>query len=339
MLALGSVVPTGALSVPPRLKAQVANTLAETGLYADAARLEVDPRHLEFSPQYPLWTDGAAKRRWISLPPGTAIDASDPDAWVFPVGTRFWKEFSFGGQRVETRYMELGADGRWAYATYAWSPDGREATLVSDRGRRGAYPLAGGRSHTLPGVTDCKVCHQGGPSEILGFSALQLSSDRDPFAVHGEVGAKSTVDLAWLVAAGLVTGLPKSLQDRAPRIDAKSSTERAALGYLHANCGHCHNDHGQMRSLGLSLRHVLGAKIQPAVASTVGQPVRKAAPGQSPEATLRVDPQQPHRSALAERVASRYPPLQMPPLGTALVDEEAVALIRRWIAATGQTTN
>jgi hypothetical protein len=24
-----------------------------------------------------LWTDGAVKRRWISLPPGTAIDASD----------------------------------------------------------------------------------------------------------------------------------------------------------------------------------------------------------------------------------------------------------------------
>ena len=49
------------------------------------------------------------KRRWISLPPGSAIDASDPDAWAFPVGTRLWKEFSFGGQRVETRYMERQA--------------------------------------------------------------------------------------------------------------------------------------------------------------------------------------------------------------------------------------
>ena len=33
-----------------------------------------------------------------------------------------------------------------------------------------------------------------------------------------------------------------------------------------------------------------------------------------------------------QRIGSRYPALQMPPLGTELVDEEAVALIHRWIA-------
>ncbi len=33
-----------------------------------------------------------------------------------------------------------------------------------------------------------------------------------------------------------------------------------------------------------------------------------------------------------QRVASRYPALQMPPLGTDLVDTEAVSLIQRWIA-------
>jgi hypothetical protein len=33
-----------------------------------------------------------------------------------------------------------------------------------------------------------------------------------------------------------------------------------------------------------------------------------------------------------QRAGSRYPALQMPPLGTELVDEEALALLRRWIA-------
>ena len=84
-------------AVPQQAARKPPPTLQETGLYSDFATLEVDPRHLAFSPQYPLWTDGAAKRRWISLPPGSAIDGSDPDAWVFPVGTRLWKEFSFGG--------------------------------------------------------------------------------------------------------------------------------------------------------------------------------------------------------------------------------------------------
>src|SRR5688500_20028913 len=43
-------------------------TLAATGLYADPATRTVAAAALPFSPQYPLWTDGAAKRRWIALP-------------------------------------------------------------------------------------------------------------------------------------------------------------------------------------------------------------------------------------------------------------------------------
>ena len=60
--------------------------------------------------------------------------------------------------------------------------------------------------------------------------------------------------------------------------------------------------------------------------------MKKPAPGQSPDAVLRIEPGHPERSALVQRIASRYPALQMPPLGTALVDEEAVELLRRWIA-------
>ncbi len=310
-------------------------TLQETGLYADAATLQVDPAHLAFAPQYPLWSDGATKRRWISLPPGTVIDGSDPEAWVFPVGTRFWKEFSFNGQRVETRYLERKTDGQWLYAAYAWSPDGREAQLVSARGKRDAYPLAGGRSHTIPGVTDCKACHQGGPSEVLGFSTLQLSPERDPGALHAELQPEPHVDLRFLVDRGLLVGLPKALLDEPPRIAATTATERAALGYMHGNCGHCHNDRGSLQNVGLLLRHKTQTPAEPALASTIEQPVRKPAPGQSPDAVLRVEPGHPDRSGLMQRVSSRSPALQMPPLGTELIDDEAVRLLYRWIEEKG----
>src|SRR5688500_1719724 len=70
LLSSVGATPQAGASKPPQ-------TLRETGLYANAESLEVDPQHLAFSPQYPLWTDGAAKKRWISLPPGTAIDGSD----------------------------------------------------------------------------------------------------------------------------------------------------------------------------------------------------------------------------------------------------------------------
>jgi hypothetical protein len=329
-LALALALLTSAEAIAQVAVAKPPQALQDTGLYADFATLQVDPKYLQFSPQYPLWTDGATKRRWISLPPGTAIDGSDPDAWMFPVGTRIWKEFSFAGHRVETRYLERQADGQWLYAAYAWSADGREAQLAPERGKRGAYPLPGGRSHTIPGVSDCKACHQGGRSEVLGFSALQLSPDRDPDAPHAEPLAG--VDLNDLVAKGLLVGHPKSLQEKPPRIIAGSPTERAALGYLHGNCGHCHNDKGSLRNVGLFLRHVSEAAVQPAIATTIGHPVKKPAPGQTPDAVLRIEPGDPDRSGLVQRAASRYPALQMPPMGTELIDEKAVALLRRWAA-------
>lgn len=44
--------------------------LSETGLYSEPATHRVDERNLRYSPQYPLWSDGAVKSRWIFLPPG-----------------------------------------------------------------------------------------------------------------------------------------------------------------------------------------------------------------------------------------------------------------------------
>lgn len=311
-----------ALDNPPRL-------LSETGLYADAGALAIDPRNLPFSPQYPLWTDGAAKSRWIRLPPGAAIDGSDPDAWTFPIGTRFWKEFSFSGHRVETRYMELQADGKWIYAAYEWTPDGRTAVLASDRGRRDAFALGHGRFHGVPGTSDCKVCHQGGPAEVLGFSTLQLSPAVDPSALHGATGA-SDITLDYLIERGLITGYER-WPSRAPVIAARSETERLVLGYLHGNCGQCHNSRASLANLGIFLRQELLLPPESVVETLVERPVKKSAPGQSADAIYRIDPGHPERSALLERLSSRYPALQMPPLGTALVDDEAVVLVTKWI--------
>ena len=92
--------------------------LSETGLY-EASRPGAIARGVrQFSPQYPLWTDGAKKARWIYLPPGTAIDTTVPGEWTFPVGTRFWKEFTFNGRKVETRFIWRAAADRWIFATY-----------------------------------------------------------------------------------------------------------------------------------------------------------------------------------------------------------------------------
>jgi hypothetical protein len=285
--------------------------LRDTGLYADASMSRLQPDVLPFSPQYPLWSDGASKRRWIQLPEGTSIDATKPDAWEFPRGTKLWKEFSHGG-RVETRFIERLADGNWRYASYVWSADGQDAVLAPAAGIRELPVSAPGIRYSIPAQDDCRACHEGAPVPVLGFSALQLSSD-----------------LRSLVAKGALINVSAELLAHPPRIEAANPTERAALGYLHGNCGHCHNDDGPLAVLEMSLAQRVGAK------ESAGSVLRSivAVPGQFRIAggTVRVAPGQPGASVLALRMQSREPLQQMPPLGTSTVDREAMALISQWI--------
>jgi hypothetical protein len=302
-------------------------TLAETGLYADASLTTVAADVLPFSPQYPLWTDGASKRRWIRLPEGESIDAADVDAWRFPVGTQLWKEFAFES-RVETRYMELLEDGQWLYATYLWSADGSAAVLAPNHGVRGACETPHGTRHDVPSVMDCRACHAASVTPVLGFSALQLSSARDPLAPHATEPEPGSVDLAELVERGLVRGLGAQHVANAPQIAATSPTERAALGYLHGNCGGCHNSRGSLRELGLDLAYSLehGSLALPTTLDVPAQFRFEAG-----VTALRIDRADPGASALLRRVGTRNPLQQMPALGTNAIDEEALALLSHWI--------
>lgn len=306
-------------------------SLAETGLYADFGARVVAPNIWRFSPQYPLWTDGAVKTRWMALPADTLIDASNPDAWDFPVGTRFWKEFTFS-RRTETRFIERTAQG-WQYATYAWNEDETEAPVAPERGIRQSVVIRGNLRHTIPSRSDCKSCHEGSPSRILGFSALQLSADRDPNAPHAESLPPAGVTLRTLIERGVLRGLPAHLSDGSPRIAAASPTARAALGYLHANCAACHTLSGELASLTFSLQYSLESAASPdppALLTSLGRP-SKFVPASWESPAARLVAGRPDRSVLAMRMASRNPIAQMPPLGSHIVDDEGVALIRRWI--------
>jgi hypothetical protein len=282
---------------------------------------------LPFSPQYPLWSDGAAKRRWIYLPPGTSVDASRPDAWEFPRGTKLWKVFSHG-RALETRFIERRADGTWRFGSYVWDDDGRDATLAPAGGRRDlpASEAPGGR-YSIPSENDCRACHEAAPVPVLGFSALQLSPDRDPLAPHAEASA---TNLATLTARGLLRNLPPALQ--APRIAASSPAERAALGYLHGNCGNCHNDDGPLAVLEMTLaqRVAAPASSSAVLGSIVGVESQFHARG-APAGAPRIAPGHEATSVIAMRMASRDPLQQMPPLGTTAIDAEALRLIGRWI--------
>ncbi len=287
-------------------------TLSATGLFAADGALGEGV--VAYRPQFELWSDGADKRRWIRLPPGGRIDTRDMDAWIFPAGTRLWKEFRHGDLRVETRLLEKRGDGDhdWIGLSYLWDEDERDAHPAP-------YGVidARGTQHDVPASGECMGCHGGRRSRVLGFSAIQLSAAAGP----GELG------LAELIDRGLLSHPPA-----APFQVPGDATERAALGYLHANCGHCHND-ARPASDGprcfdpddethfqLSTRHLGNTADTSTYRSAIGGDI---------------EPGDPDDSRLIELVSERGFSQQMPPLATERVDAAAVELLRTWIAQMG----
>lgn len=287
--------------------------LSETGLFDSLAEATLTRGVFAYEPEFELWSDGAAKRRWIWLPTGGRIDNSLADEWRFPVGTRLWKEFSRNGVRLETRLLQkLGVgDAEWAAVAYVWLPDGSDAV----RAPYGALDVHD-TGHDVPASGECWACHAGRRNRVLGFSQLQLAPRTS--SARGRLDPFAAELLREPVMQPLeVPGTP---------------TERAALGYLHANCGHCHNqartgadapkclDPNQELSFALSF--ALDAEPLPSVAASntyrtaIGTVIRQGKPGESEVFAL-----------LSRRGAFR----QMPPLGTETVDRASLELIRSWI--------
>ena len=310
---------------------QLPQHLRDTGLYAPDSTTRIRDGNIPFTPQYPLWSDGARKRRWIFLPPGTAIDATRADAWDFPIGTRLWKEFSHD-RRVETRYLERLADGSWRYATYVWNADGSDAALAPADGAVVDVPGAPGGRYAIPAQADCGACHEGPAVPVLGFSALQLSPDRDPLAPHAERIGRDHVDLQGLVTSGRLRNLPTVLLATPPRIDAPTPTARAALGYLHGNCGHCHNENGALAGLDLLLAQHADTGAQSSektLRSLLGHASRFRPHGS--ESAQRIARDGSGTNVLTLRMQTDNPFARMPPLGVQVIDVEGVALVERWI--------
>jgi hypothetical protein len=284
--------------------------LSETGLYQPGSLTELGGGVLAYVPRYELWSDGADKARFLYLPEGSTIDTSDMDAWVFPVGTKVWKEFSHDGTKLETRLLWKTSDG-WVRVAYAWNEAQDDAIAVP----RGAQNVLG-TDHDIPQRIDCRECHDGSPDTLLGVSAIQLA--------HELPG----VTLAQLEADGRLSAPPTADAG----IARPDTLEWNALGYLHANCGSCHNPTGggfERVDLDLWLRvDQLGAAADTeSYKTTVGVDVEQT----SGDDTARIAPGAPEDSALITRMKLRDADEAMPPLASEFTDDAGIGLVEAWI--------
>jgi hypothetical protein len=305
-----------------------------TGLYADLATKTPAEGVRPYTPAVILWSDGAEKERFIQLPKGKKIDATDPNEWVFPVGTKLWKQFSVNNKRIETRYFVKIAEGSqgWSHDTYMWNADDTKA--IKFTGGDVATP-DGGVWH-IPIFGECEQCHQGRNDRILGFEQVGLGLEQ-PGIGNGKAQG---ITLADLVSEKLIDPPPDltSLQIG----DDGTGKAAKALAWMHMNCGvTCHNDNPTAQGYAPGMRLRLDPTLldgRPvndfdSVKTTIG--VKVFTPQFSGTRIVAGDPQD---SLLWRLVTTRSDAVdpsaaQMPPIATRIVDPVDTQYITDWIAA------
>ena len=190
-------------------------TLSATGLFLSTRDNRPDPALIPYDVNAPLWSDGAAKERFIALPGDGTISAVPLHGWDFPEGTVLVKTFSLdmtagdsaSCQRIETRLLTKQL-GQWVGYSYRWADDQSDAALVGAAGEDVPLAIAdpaapgGKRTQTwhYPSRTECMVCHTRASNFVLGLTVPQLNRGLSPFAA-GTIAAmvaeqKGTVPLA-----------------------------------------------------------------------------------------------------------------------------------------------
>lgn len=304
-------------SVAPR-------TLAETGLFSTDAPLTLAAHVRHYVPKYPLWSDGADKDRYIYIPKCSTIDTSDMDHWKFPVGTRLWKTFSVASKRIETRLLHRygAAPSDWLFAAYQWNastPDDPAAAISVPDGAMNAN----GTNHDIPSETQCQNCHGKLRERVLGFGAFQLS--------HAGSGDDLTIqaisDMGWLTVPA-----PQGFQVPGTPV------QQAALGYLHGNCGGCHNSSAQVPPSNPLLLRLLVGQTDYSQTDTVTTSVGIETFGEpAASGAWRIAPMNPAGSSVLTRMQGRGSELQMPPLETTSTElpdtTGGVADVAAWVAS------
>jgi uncharacterized repeat protein (TIGR03806 family) len=291
---------------------------------------------IPFEVRAPLWSDGARKHRFISLPGQETIGFTETGAWQFPVGTIFMKEFALDDDNdaqtadpiMETRFLIHRSDSAWEGYSYMWDRDHRDAFLL-EGAEIGSYAMKPGQldssdasihRHTFPDRNQCLLCHNPAAGRALGLQTGRMNTDHDYGGfVENQLSAMDYVNLF----GDPLPKPPSELPRFADPSDETAPLEDRARAWLYANCSHCHRP-GGTTPVSLDFRYESALSDMQACGVT---PRYKLS--QLPNARI-IDPGNSANSELFFRL-SRRDQNQMPPIATLIVDPNGVDVLQRWI--------
>jgi putative heme-binding domain-containing protein len=337
----GGTVHTLARNDGARKNSDFPRKLSETGLFASVKDHAPAAGVVRFTVNARQWLDGATAEHWAAFP-GTSAATLHAEGKPIP-GMVYWHSFrmhfpkdavllrtlSLAGRRVETQLLHYdGAD--WRGYSFAWRDDQADADLVAADGAEKEVRDAGGKGSRLwqfPSRSQCLLCHNNQSEYALAFLPEQLNRP----GAGGRNQLVSLTERGYVRRAG-TDGRPLPPFDAASAArerkvadpeDAARPLAARARGYLHANCGHCHFEHG-----GGTVALRLQFSVPDAEMKAVGVRPSRGDFG-LPDAYI-IKPGEPWASVLYYRMA-KFGRDRMPHVGAERPDEAGLRLIEEWI--------
>jgi uncharacterized repeat protein (TIGR03806 family) len=334
-------------NMPPVFTGPLPALLSLTGVFANTPAMAPAASLIPYTPNVPLWSDGAQKVRYFSVPktgapytPAEQIAYAPTGTWSFPAGTVFVKTFELQTNqsdpasllRLETRLLVRDINGAVYGVTYKWRSDYSDADLLSTNLTEPIPILTPGGVITqmwyYPSPSDCLQCHTPVANYVLGVNARQL---------NGEMTYPNGVtdnQLRAMNRSGLF--YPAIDESEIPNIEQLSSVTNPAApyvqrarSYLDANCAQCHQPGGSGPTFDARYDTPLASQNiinTPAVKGNLGY-----------DNVDIVTPDDVWRSSLYDRMNIVNPTTQMPPLARNVIDTNAVQLMAEWINSLGGT--
>lgn len=318
--------------------------LSATGIFSDVARQLPAPGVVPYSVKAPQWADGATATRFVAVPGNQPVRWATDDIFErvttgFPKDSVLVRTFSMSMKRdipepqrkLETQLLHF--DGRaWRGYSYRWRDDQSDADLVDSGGAR--MPLTiedpsipDGKRHqtwNFASRSQCLTCHGIHAGYVIAYQDNQL--DLALKEGHNQVDVLRSMELLPQKYGTGMKGPPPPAQFSVVDPNDKfASLDERARSYLHANCAHCHRQHGG-GSASIDFRKERSLKAtrtidQPPLLGTFGiDDARLIAPGL------------PAQSVLLFRMAKTGVG-RMPHIGSDFPDDAGIALIAQWIAA------
>jgi uncharacterized repeat protein (TIGR03806 family) len=317
---------------PPPPTKIMPKLISQTGVFADLTNLSPADFLIPYTVNSPLWSDGAVKTRWFTIPTNTGIGFAANGEWTFPAGSVFVKHFDLPVdetnpqilRRLETRILVCDTSGYVYGASYKWRTNNSDADLVT-AGITEPVEIktaTGKRTQNwfYPGRQDCLTCHTPASGGVLGLKTRQLNGSFK--YLNGVTGNQ-------LHTLGHLGIFDAAFDDRKifryPRLvnitNTAAAPEFRVRSYLDANCSMCHRPGGA--GAFFDARFDTPLKKQNLINGPVANQLNLAG-------AKVIVPGDTNKSILFYRV-SRVGENQMPPLGKNVVDDKAVAVIGKWI--------